>query len=236
MVDPSNVVPTDVVWWELFLLFTAVGVLLAGGVTILFLYILVKYRSSSHSQSEDSIKPGFIYVETPVKGVSKVILAITGLIVFGLIVSTIDETLYLEYTPPSDEALVIWVTGVQFAWKFKYAIDNTTVDAPINYLVLPTDTLVEFKVVSEDVFHTFGIPETKVKIDAIPGIVNTMWIVTPKEPTVYKGYCYELCGAGHSLMVADIIIVDKERFYDAYDKGPEEFLEFINSVIEEYGG
>ena len=180
MVDVSDIIPTEMVWWKLFLLFTGVGVVIAGGVTLLFLYILVKYRSHGSGDPPDAPKPGFVYIETPVKGISKIILLLTGLVVFSLIVSTIDETLYLEYTPPSDNALVIWVTGVQFAWKFMYTVGNSTVQAPVNYLVLPTDTLVEFKVTSEDVFHSFGMPETKVKIDAIPGIVNTMSIVTPK--------------------------------------------------------
>lgn len=74
--------------------------------------------------------------------------------------------------------------------------------------MLPVDTVVEFKVVGGDVLHAFGIPYFKVKVDAIPGVVNSVWIRTPSEPGTY-GYvwCYELCGSGHTIMRAPVEVV-----------------------------
>jgi cytochrome c oxidase subunit 2 len=107
------------------------------------------------------------------------------------------------------DKLVIWVEARQFVWVFKYPQGFTSV----NKLVLPTDTLVEFKVTSSDVWHAFGIPYFKVKIDAIPGVVNSVWIKTPSKPGSY-GYvwCYELCGAGHTIMRASVEVVDRGSF------------------------
>ncbi|BAN90027.1 cytochrome c oxidase (aa3-type) subunit II [Aeropyrum camini SY1 = JCM 12091] len=234
---PVDIIPTEAIWWRLFLLFTVVGVLAAGTVTVFFIYTLFKYRSSGQTTGGGESAAGRIYrimVESPVSGKSKYLLFVTGLIVMGLIVTTIDETLYLEKSPPVEDALVVMVVGFQFGWQFEYSVDGETVTT-INYLVVPSDTLVEFRVTSRDVFHAFGIPEFKNKIDAIPGILNSMWIKTPDEPgKVYNAYCYELCGIGHSLMVGKVIVVDKTKFYNAYNSGPDVFREYVNSVISNY--
>ena len=235
MVSMVEVASTDAVWWSLFTLFTAAGLLLAGTVTLIFFYLIYKYRykpGSGADEGREEIKPGRIYVETPARGSSRLLLLFTGIIVMSLIVATFDETIYLERTPV-DDAFVVWVTGFQFGWEFEYMVDGQTLRY-INYLVLPTDTVVEFKVTSRDVFHTFGFAEFKTKIDAIPGVVNSMWIKTPDEPGVYKAYCYELCGVGHSLMVGEVIIVDKDEFFRAYEAGPEAFKQFVDNVIAEY--
>ncbi len=227
-----EVLSTDAIWWSLFTMFTAAGLILAGTVTLIFLYLIYRYRVKG-SEDKDELEPGRIYVETPAKGSSRLLLVFTGIIVLSLIVATFDETIYLERTP-SEEAFVIWVTGFQFGWQFDYNVDGETITT-IGAVVVPSDTVIEFKVTSRDVFHTFGFAEFKVKIDALPGIVNSMWIKTPEEPgEVYKAYCYELCGIGHSLMVADMIVVDKNEFFQAYEAGPQEFRNFINQVISEY--
>ena len=87
---------------------------------------------------------------------------------------------------------------------------------------------------SRDVFHTFGAAEFKVKVDAIPGILNTMWTKTPPEPSVFTAYCYELCGVGHSFMTAKVIVVDKDEFFQAYNAGPEKFKAYIEEVAAKY--
>ena len=233
-----DITPTDAVWWYLFRLFTAVGLVVAGGVTLFYIYTLFRYRSKEKPEDLGAV-PGEgaegerrILVETKPRGVTKVILLMTGLVVFTLIVTTIDETIYLEFTPTED-AFPVWVTGFQFGWRFEYEVDGETVTTN-GYVVLPTDTVIEFKVTSIDVFHTFGAPEFKVKIDAIPGILNTMWVKTPPEPTVFTAFCYELCGVGHSFMTAKVIVVDKEEFFEAYNAGPEEFRAFLEEVASQY--
>ena len=227
-----DIVPTEQVWWYLFTLFTAAGLVIAGGVTLFFIYTLFKYRSTDGGEGVKAAREGRMLVETTPRGITKVILLATGIVVFTLIVTTIDDTIYLEFTPTED-AFPVWVIGFQFGWRFEYEVNGETVST-VGYVVLPSDTVVEFKVTSIDVFHTFGAREFKNKIDALPGILNSMWVKTPPEPTVFKAYCYELCGVGHSFMVADIIIVDKEQFFEAYNAGPEEFQRFLEEVAAEY--
>ena len=68
---------------------------------------------------------------------------------------------------------------------------------------------------SRDVWHNFGIPRFKVKSDAIPGQTTESWFVGSEVGT-FQAVCYELCGAGHSQMNADVIVMEPEKFEQWY--------------------
>ena len=73
-----------------------------------------------------------------------------------------------------------------------------------------------FNVTSTDVMHDFGLPDFKIKIDAIPGRYNVIWIEVPSleghEELVYKIHCYELCGIGHTYMMANLTVMSQSAF------------------------
>ncbi len=75
------------------------------------------------------------------------------------------------------------------------------VDKP---LVLPTDRKVRFLMTSNDVIHSWWVPDFAVKQDALPGFINEAWAKVP-EPGMYRGQCAELCGKDHAYMP---IVVD----------------------------
>jgi cytochrome c oxidase subunit 2 len=58
-------------------------------------------------------------------------------------------------------------------------------------------------VTSNDVIHAFAVPSLGVKIDAMPGRLNTIGF-TISRPTVLYGQCSELCGVLHSAMPIQI--------------------------------
>jgi len=75
-------------------------------------------------------------------------------------------------------------------------------------------------ITSADVFHSFGIPDFKIKRDAIPGRVNQAWFVAEQSGIFPEAIrCYELCGTGHALMMADLIIQSPDSFHDWYLSG-----------------
>ena len=109
--------------------------------------------------------------------------------------------------PPASEALVVQVTGEQFAWNIHYAgpdgvfgrtdiklldlqsnplgLDRSDPAAKddvttVNQLYLPVNTPIIVRLRSKDVIHSFGVPEFRVKQDAIPGLTIPIWFV----PTV----------------------------------------------------
>ena len=196
----------------LFNYYLVAAIILAGGVTLLMIYFIIKYRSRSEDEfGEDYPGPGRVPTWYAKLGPTRYLLVVTGIIVLGLTVATFPYTEYVELTPEAPD-MTIWVTGFTFGWRFEYPPEYggfTTVGE----VVVPTNTLVEFKVTSQDVFHAFGIPDFKgAKVDAIPGIVNTLWIKTPDKPGEYDIFCYELCGVGHSLMTAKLKVVTPEEF------------------------
>jgi len=66
-------------------------------------------------------------------------------------------------------------------------------------------------VVSQDVVHSWWIPQLGGKVDAVPGLVNHTWFKIP-HPGVYRGECAELCGRHHADMIASVRAVPPAQF------------------------
>jgi cytochrome c oxidase subunit 2 len=81
---------------------------------------------------------------------------------------------------------------------------------------VPENRSVRLVVTSDDVFHNFGIPELRVKTDAIPGQETETWF-RANETGTYTAQCYELCGAGHSFMTADVVVMEPEEYESWYE-------------------
>ncbi|MES2663675.1 MAG: cytochrome c oxidase subunit II [Pseudomonadota bacterium] len=84
------------------------------------------------------------------------------------------------------------------------------VDAPV---IIPTGKKVRFLLTSNDVIHSWWVPDFGFKKDAIPGFINEVWTNVPvgKEGT-YRGQCAELCGARHGFMPIEVKAVTEEEF------------------------
>nr|YP_005267064.1 cytochrome c oxidase subunit II [Paratapes undulatus]AEH99641.1 cytochrome c oxidase subunit II [Paratapes undulatus] len=72
----------------------------------------------------------------------------------------------------------------------------------------------EVLVSTADVMHSWGVPGLGVKVDAIPGRVNSLY-VTPEVCGLFYGFCYELCGSGHSSMPINVVVLDEDSFEEA---------------------
>ncbi len=106
--------------------------------------------------------------------------------------------------PSADKSLVVEVRPRQFQWDIAYAgADGTfgTADdiTTVNQLHVPAGRDVLLKMSSQDVIHSFFVPEFRIKQDAVPGIVTQMWFNVP-EPGHFEIACAELCGLGHYRM------------------------------------
>jgi cytochrome c oxidase subunit 2 len=109
--------------------------------------------------------------------------------------------------PPNGKSLNIKVIGRQYIWQFDYpgASEPDGLGAPYSYeeLVVPTNTTVTLDIVSEDVVHSWWIPELGGKFQAVPGYHNYTWFKATK-PGLYRGQCAVLCGRGHARMIATV--------------------------------
>ncbi|MBU2877486.1 cytochrome c oxidase subunit II [Aliiglaciecola lipolytica] len=151
------------------------------------------------------------------------------------------KTLIAMEDPENSEVTVL-VTGSQWKWHYKYMENdveyysvmatqqeqiNNKFEKGHNYLlevdrplVIPTGKKVRFLVTSDDVIHSWWVPDFAVKKDANPGFINEAW-ANVIEPGVYRGQCAELCGKDHGFM--PIVVVAKE---------PAEYEEWINTQEE----
>jgi len=109
----------------------------------------------------------------------------------------------------------ITVTGIQWSWQFSYTSDGgamtTGTPARPPTLVLPEGESVQFRLVSDDVIHSFWVPAFLFKLDVFPGQPNTFEI-TPTKIGVFKGKCAELCGQDHARMLFDVEVVSPSEF------------------------
>jgi cytochrome c oxidase subunit 2 len=125
--------------------------------------------------------------------------------------------------PPNGKSLNIKVIGRQYIWQFVYPGANEAdgLGAPYSYeeLVVPTKTTVTLDIVSEDVVHSWWVPQLGGKFQAVPGYHNYTWFKIEK-PGVFRGQCAILCGRGHARMIATVKAVPPAQFdqWLAYQK------------------
>jgi cytochrome c oxidase subunit 2 len=81
-------------------------------------------------------------------------------------------------------------------------------------LHLPIGKPVKFLLRSIDVLHDFYVPQFRVKMDMVPGLVTYFWF-TPTKLGEYEILCAELCGTGHPHM-RGVVVVEEESAYQAW--------------------
>ena len=142
-----------------------------------------------------------------------VLTALLVALFFGLTLNTFTLNAYLQ-TPPNDpNAIRIDVIGFQWGWRFVYSNGRDI----IGEMRVPLGTTVILNITSQDVFHTFGIPDFKIKRDAIPGRVNQAWFIADAIG-IFSVRCYELCGTGHAHMTADLLVLSQSAFDTWYGR------------------
>ena len=111
------------------------------------------------------------------------------------------------------EAMVVRVTGLQWSWTFEYpSVNGVTVVS--DELHVPVDKQILLRMTSNDVIHSFWVPEFRVKQDLVPGRITQLRI-TPTLEGNYKVRCAELCGTSHAFMEKPVIVSSQEE-YDAW--------------------
>ncbi len=115
-----------------------------------------------------------------------------------------------DVTAAQEDEMTVNVTAFSFGWQFDYpdlGVEKaTTLNLPVGQPVL-----FKLKSLDQDVIHSFYVVEFRVKQDLVPG-VPTQLRVTPNVEGAYKVRCNELCGTGHTNMLADVNIVNQTDF------------------------
>jgi len=234
-------------WIHIFMLVLFVG---WGG---FILYALVRFRKSRNPVADyrGVTSHNSTYLEVGVAVVEAVLLIGFAIPLWAARV---------DARPPESEAVVVQVTGEQFAWNIHYpgpdrvfgrtdiklldlqsnplgldrsdpaAKDDVTT---VNQLYLPVDRPIIVRLRSKDVIHSFGVPELRVKQDAVPGLTIPIWFVPTVTTTdmrtrkgnpefQYEIACAQLCGLGHARMRGFVTIQSAGEFQTWMDEAVKE--------------
>lgn len=142
-------------------------------------------------------------------------------IVIIIAIPTFDRIFAIAEPPPAD-AVKVEVIGHQWWFEFRYPELGITT---ANEIHLPAGRAATFSLKSDDVIHSFWVPQLFGKVDLVPGHENHVWF-TPDGPRIdaatgekvaYLGQCMELCGFSHANMRFRVF-VDTPAEFDAWSK------------------
>jgi cytochrome c oxidase subunit 2 len=207
-----------VFWWCV-----AIGVVVFG-VMIVSLVKHRKSRGAKAAQFSHSTTAEVIWTTIPV------------IILVLMAVPTAETMVKMEDSRDPDLSIV--VTGYQWKWHYKYqdtnvafysslarssvearrkqsgvdpySVENYLLDVD-NPVVIPVGAKVRLLFTSNDVIHSWWMPDLAIKKDAIPGIVNEAWF-RANETGTYRGQCAELCGKDHGYMPIVVRVVEPEAY------------------------
>jgi cytochrome c oxidase subunit II len=162
------------------------------------IYSVIKFRARPGETGDGAPLHGNTRLE--IIWVTIPFLIVTGLAIYAWVV--LDD---IEAKKPNE--MRIKVTGQQFTWRFEY-VDQKVKS---NELVLAKDRPVKFEIRSEDVIHSFWVPEFRLKSDAVPGLTTTVRL-TPNKLGEWNVVCAELCGIGHSTMRQEVKVLERPAF------------------------
>ena len=188
------------------------------GWSIFFVYVLVRFRRGAHPQAR--------YEGTSGRWARLAELGVVAAEVVLLVFFSIPTwSARVDAFPSEQQATVVRVVAEQFIWNIQYPgadgvfgrtrVDLVGPDNPLgldisdsaarddvwtqNQLNLPVGRPVIVHLSSKDVIHSFGLPQMRVKQDAIPGIEQRLWF-TPTKTGEWEIACSQLCGLGHYRM------------------------------------
>jgi len=93
-------------------------------------------------------------------------------------------------------------------------------------MYLPVGKPVKALLRSKDVLHNYTVPQFRVKMDMVPGMVTYLWF-TPTVTGSFDILCEELCGIGHHVMRGQIVVAEQADF-DTWLAGQPTFAELAS--------
>ena len=140
----------------------------------------------------------------------------TTLILLVYVTATARTGKAIAWPINARQPLTVEVTGHQWWWQFRYrdSVPSNWLTTS-NELHIPVGRPVRVILLSNDVIHSFWIPELHGKQDMIPGHRNMTWIQADR-PGVWKAHCAEFCGHQHAKMLFDVVAESPARFNQWY--------------------
>jgi cytochrome c oxidase subunit 2 len=218
----------------------AIAVIVFGAM----IYSIVKHRKSL------GVEPAsFSHSMT-----AEVVWTVIPIVILLLMAVPAAETL-IKTEDSRKPDLTIVVTGYQWKWHYAYqgqdvsfystlartsmdarrkqsgidpfSVDNYLLDVD-NPLVVPRGAKVRLLLTSNDVLHSWWVPELAIKRDAVPGFMNEAWFRAEQTGT-FRGQCAELCGMDHGYMPIVVKVVEEGDFQAWLTKEQEDAMKLAST-------
>lgn len=175
----------------------AVSVFFTVLIFVSIAYFAIRYRRRSEHEIPRAVHTGLT------------LEIVWSVIPFGLtmVMFTWGASIFFKESRPPDNALQIYVVAKQWMWKLQH-MDG---QREINELHVPLGRPIRLTMASEDVIHSFFVPDFRVKQDVVPGRYTTIWF-QPTKPGKYHLFCAEYCGTNHSGMIGWIYVMEPQDF------------------------
>jgi cytochrome c oxidase subunit 2 len=187
--------------YNLFLYIAAVVFVLVSGLVI---WSVIRYRR------RDDELPKQTHGNNRLELTWTLIPTVIVLVLFVFTLQAQDKVL----DQSGDADVDITVTAFQWSWRFTYEGTGAEVlGAPdrIPEMVVPVGQTIRVKLISADVVHSFYVPQTLFKRQAIPGTENEFDLTFEKEG-LYHGQCTQFCGLQHPDMVFRVRVVTQGEY------------------------
>ena len=178
---------------SLFFFLLAVCGGIAAMVVCLLIYFAVRYRRRSEDQLAEGV-PTVNWIEVG--------WTITPLLIF-VFTFVWGVKLYFGAVNPPPDTVEINVVAKQWMWKFQHPEGQRE----INELHIPIGRPVKLNVISQDVIHSFFVPDFRLHRDVLPGRYSTAWFQATK-PGRYHLFCSQYCGTQHSGMTGYVVVME----------------------------
>jgi cytochrome c oxidase subunit II len=185
-------------------LFLYIGAVVFAVVSGLVIWSVIRYRRRGDELPEQT------HGNNTLELVWTLIPTLIVLGLFWVTLQTQDKVL----APAGRSALSVDVTAFQWSWRFRYEESGAEVvggTGNVPELVVPVGQPVRIKLRTADVVHSFYVPQTLFKRQAIPGITNE-FDLTFEKVGIYHGQCAQFCGLAHPDMVFRVRVVNQGEF------------------------
>ena len=199
--------------YTLYNIVLVLAVAIAVAVIGMILLSCVRYRK----QPGDDTLPPQTHGNTTFEVIWTIVPTLICLALFAMSFVTIRAI--DKPTSAASNAAIIEVRGYQWSWTFDYGknaagthvLVRTLTNNEPPEMVLPVGEKVHIEERSDNVIHSFFVPDFLFKRDVVPGKANG-FDLTVSAPGVYKGQCAELCGTEHAKMTFTVKAVGRAEF------------------------
>jgi cytochrome c oxidase subunit 2 len=128
-------------------------------------------------------------------------------LVFFVVMFGWGAWIYFDAFRAPDNATVIYGVGKQWMWKFQHPEGQRE----INELHVQLGRPVKIMLTSEDVIHSFFVPDFRVHMDVLPVRYTSVWF-HPTRTGTYHLFCSQYCGTNHAGMVGTVHVLPPEEY------------------------